>query len=318
MFILRKGLPLVAGSVLLLSAGTASAQMSLNDWILDLSNFGGGFVGQQTTGEPTNPAIGVDQATFTAPTRIQTVDVDGSGTLSVGDTQTAVGVGAITSFVNSNNQVFQNATNGVTNTFLGVDFEVTFTFTLNEVITSVLGDDVDFAHTGGTLTLYVDDTPDFNGNAGTGADNGVAIATFAVIPGAGGGNIDLSDLDGNVNAVFEATSITAGWLFDGSGTDLSTLLDANGDPLLIAFSDSNFDICTPGGNECEPNQFIEGGAFDALGTPYPTDFDQFDFFAEEDGSIDLALLPEPGTMAIFGLGLLGLGLAVRRRQRATA
>ena len=316
MLVLRKGLPLVAGAALLLSAGTASAQLSLNDWVLDLTN--SGLIGQRTTGEPTNPAIGVDQATFTAPTRIVTQDNDNSGTLSVGDTQTAVGVGAITSFVNANNQVFQNATDGATNAFLGVDFEVTFTFTLNEVITGVAGDDVDFAHQGGTLDLYVDTTPDFNGNAGTGADDGDLVASFAVVPGAGGGNIDLSDLDGNVNVVFEATFIAAGYLFDGDGVDVSTLVDNEGDPLLIAFSDSNFDICTAGGQECDPNQFIEGGAFDALGTPYPTDFNPFDFFAEEDGSIDLAVLPEPGTLAVFGLGLLGLGLAVRRRQRANA
>ena len=316
MIALRKGLPLLVGSAMLLGAGTASAQINLNNWILDLTN--AGLIGQETTGAPIHDPIGIDSATFVSPTRVVTQDNDGSMSLSPGDTQTAVGIGAITSFVNANGQVFQNATDGATNTFLGFDFEVTFAFTLNELITTVSGDDVDFEHQSGTLDLYVDTSPDFNGNAGTGADDGDLIASFAVVPGAGGGNIDLSELDGNVNIVFQATSIAAGWLFDIDGTDISTLLDPEGDPLLIAFSDSNFDICVPGDPDCDPNQFIEGGAFDALGTPYPTEFNQFDFFADEDGSINLAVLPEPGTLAVFGLGLLGLGLAMRRRQQVKA
>ena len=318
MSVLRKGLPLVAGAALLLSAGTASAQINLNNWILDLTQ--AGLPGQRTTGEPIHDPIGIDAATFVAPTRVVSQDNDNNGFLSPGDTQTAVGIGSITSFVNANGQVFQNATDGVTNTSLGLDFEVTFAFTLNEVITDRDGDDIDFAHTGGTLDLYVDTDPTtrFNGNAGTGATDGDLIASFEVVAGAGGGNIDLSDLDGNVNVVFRATDIAEGWLFDTDGTDISTLLDPEGDPLLIAFSDSNFDICVPGDPDCEPSQFIEGGAFDALGTPYPTEFNEFDFFADEDGSINLAVLPEPGTLAVFGLGLLGLGIAVRRRQRTRA
>ena len=308
MIALRKGLPLVAGCAMLLSAGTASAQIDLDNWRLDLSNLGGGFAGQETSGPGD---LGVDQATFFAPTRVVTSDNDGSGTLSVGDTQTALGIGAITSFVNSSNQVFTNTTDGGSNRFLGTNFEVTFAFELNEVITSVAAPNVGFDHLGGSLTLYVDDTPDFNGSDGTGATDGVPIATFAVVPGALGGNINTDLLDGSVDIVFQATSIAAGWLFDENGVDLSTLVDAEGDPLLIGLSDSNFQIA-------DPNDFNEGGIFDDLGTPYPTDIDLFDFFAEEDGSIDLAVLPEPGTLAVFGLGLLGLGLAVRRRQRANA
>ena len=313
MIALRKGLPLLAGCALLFSAGTASAQIDLNDWILSLDNLSGvdaKFTNQRTLGPGGN---GVDQALFISPARVVTSDNDGSGTLSVGDTQEVIGQGQITAFRQNAITQFNNTTDGNPANDLQnlTDFEVTFTFNLQETITSVTGDNVGFEHTGGTLTLYVDDTPDFNGSNGTGADDGVAIATFAVVPGALGGNINTANNDGNVNVVFQAVSIAEGWLFLNDGvTDLASLVDPEGDPLLIGLSDSNFDIA-------DPTLFNEGGIYDALG-PLPTEFDIFDFFAIEDGSIDLAILPEPGTLAVFGLGLLGLGLAVRRRQRASA
>ena len=312
MIVLRKGLPLVAGCALLFSAGTASAQIDLNDWILDLSNLGGAFTGQQTTGPGGN---GVDQALFISPARIVTSDNDGSGTLSVGDTQQVTGHGQITAFRQNAITQFNNTTDGnPANDLQNLsDFEVTFTYNLQETITSVTpvpgGANVGFEHTGGSLTLYVDGTPNFQGANGTGADDGIAIATFAVIPGVLGGNINTANNDGNVNIAFQAVSIAPGWLFLNDGvTDLASLVDDNGDPLLIALSDSNFDIV-------DPDLFSPGGIF---GDDLPEDFDIFDFFAVEDGSIDLAILPEPGTLAVFGLGLIGLGLAVRRRQRATA
>ena len=311
MIALRKGLPLVAGCALLLSAGTASAQISLNDWVIDLTKIG--FAGFQTLGPD---GLGIDSANFSAPTRVITQDNDNSGTISVNDTQTAVGIGNIGGFEDTGGNSFQNATDGMGgNAFINFNYEVTFVFTINELVTDVTNGNAGFEHTGGQLSLYIDNNINFNANAGTGADDGLLVATFDVVPGAGGGNIDLGNLDGNVNIVFQASFIEEGVLFNTEGTDISTLLDNNDDPLLIAFSDSNFDICTPGGQECDPNQFQPGGAY---GDDLPTEFDQLDFFAEENGSINLALLPEPGTMAIFGLGLLGLGIAVRRRQRASA
>ena len=317
MIALRKGLPLVAGAAMLFGAGTASAQIDLNDWVLSLDNLGGIFTDQQTLGPGEN---GVNQALFISPARVVTTDADGSGTLSVGDTQLVRGQGQISAFSQNALTQFNNTTNGnpaedLTNL---QDFEITFTFELNEVITSVTGDNVGFDHTGGSLQLFVDSVVDFDGAAGTGAGasaTSVQIAEFEVVPGALGGNINTANNDGNVDIVFQATSIAAGWLFTGDGTDIASLLDPEGDPILIAFSDSNFDICTPDGVECQPGLFQPGGIY---GDDLPDGFDIFDFFAVEDGSIDLALLPEPGTMAIFGLGLLGLGIAVRRRQRTTA
>ena len=318
MIALRKGLPLVAGAAMLFGAGTASAQIDLNDWILDLSNLGGP---QFTGSRLTSGGLGLDSATFQAPTRVITTD-NGPPGFSVGDTQLAIGQGTITRFFNQNLVPASSADVGPTNT-LGVDFEVTFVFEINEVITSVDpisggGENVGFDHTGGTLRLYIDSNINYSGLGGTGADDGLLVAEFDVVPGALGGNINTANNDGNVNIVLQATTVNAGFLFLNDGTtDISTLVDASNDPLLIGLSDSNFNILTQ-----NPNV---GGVFNN-GIPGGTDPGNFpggpfninDFIALEDGSINIAVLPEPGTLAVFGLGLLGLGLAVRRRQRVTA
>ncbi len=293
---------------MLLSGGTAPAQLALDDWILDLSNLGAGFVGSQLT----SGGLGLDSASFLAPTRVITTDVGAPG-FSVGDTQVAIGQGVITDFFNQNSVPASSSDVGPSNT-LGTDFEVTFVFELQETITSVVGPNVGFDHTGGFLRLRIDSTINFGGTAGTGADDGLLVAEFEVIPGVLGGNINTTNNDGNVDVAFRATTINPGFLFLNDGTtDISTLLDDNGDPILIGLSDSNFNIDTT-----PPNA---GGIFDdgVVGGINPPDFDGGpfninDFIALEDGSINLELLPEPGTLAIFGLGLVGLGVAVGRRR----
>ncbi|MBW2663573.1 MAG: VPLPA-CTERM sorting domain-containing protein [Deltaproteobacteria bacterium] len=39
------------------------------------------------------------------------------------------------------------------------------------------------------------------------------------------------------------------------------------------------------------------------------------FYAEEDGSAQLAVIPEPATMLLLGSGLIGLGVFGRRKKK---
>lgn len=319
MLTLKRSLPLTGVLAAMVAASPASAQLSLNDWILKLNPIG-------INDQYSNAGSGIATAGFTdIPSRVITNDIDGNGVPSVGDTQLAIGQGSVESLKNTSNVGSLVGDNGTA--ILGVNFELTFVFEIFESIDNQAGDNLEFSHTGGSFRIYADPNVNYGGVTGTGAADGTLVAEFAVVPGLGGGTLNSSITDGAIDVTLQATSITAGFLFLNDGvTDVSTLLDDNNEPLLISFTDSNFDVATGAvGDPSVPT--TAGGIFNtgiAGGTAPPGDFANdgvfrpLDFFAIEDGSIRLGLLPEPGTMAIFGLGLLGLGLAVRRRQRATA
>jgi len=189
------------------------------------------------------------------------------------------------------------------------DFEMTFDFSVDNL---QLGGppNANFKHisplnTDGLLDIWVDTTVDSNASTGDGYTDGVKIATFKVLTGDGGVFTPLT-FDGSDDATFELVSTLPGVMLDSSNTDLSTVPGQ----VLLGITDSNFDgDPTKQGNfslDAPTNwgsYFTETGAHSAI-----------DFFAHEDGSYRLGLkpIPEPSTIVLLGMGLIGMAVAGRR------
>jgi hypothetical protein len=174
-----------------------------------------------------------------------------------------------------------------------------------------------FAFTSGTIRMYVNSTApgttDYGSALGIyGADLGNIIAEFAVLPG-GGGLVDASGIpttNGQITVFAKADigKLDPGFFFRNGGADL-----ALEDILSFAFTNAN----TVG----EPEQLLvdevacQYAGFTGDGcnaNPYanaPGDY----FFVSNNGQFKLANVPEPGSLALFGIALLGAGVVSRKR-----
>ena len=177
---------------------------------------------------------------------------------------------------------------------------------------------IDGAIYDGLLDLYVDDYGAISATPGTqsdvdpvtgggGFDDGVKIATFGVVGGTEG-IFNTSEFDGNDSATFELVSALPGVLLDEDGNDLNDL-----GPVLVAFASSTLDLDNDNNGILDnpkpagwPGPDGGGFAFD--------DIVGLNQFGQEDGSIALAAVPEPGSLAIWGF-LAGTGVVGSRRRR---
>lgn len=221
---------------------------------------------------------------------------------------------------------------------LNVDFEITFDFSVSSTILSVdpVTGTVQVQHlaaggggTDGILDIWVDDlavapgvtantelTPG-NGVGGTGMQDGVLVASFAVRAGDGGfidglmgTDLIASLLDGHDDGTFDFVSGLTGVLFDENGNDL-TLGDLGDEFMTI--TDSNYDM------DPDSNGLIDSGPPTGWAT---TGFANqggggsiLDHYVREDGSAVFAI-PEPGSVIVWSLLLAVAGtLGFYRRKR---
>ena len=171
-----------------------------------------------------------------------------------------------------------------------------------------------FSFSGGTIRMYQNPT---GGQYATtegiyGANLGNLIADFDVMAG-GGGVVDSSGSptsNGRVTVMARADAgdIAAGYFFRENGQDL-----AREGIMAFAFTNANT-VGDPTATlvdelACQFAGFTGAGC---NGTAYANAPGQY-IFLSNNGQIKLADIPEPGTLALFGIAMLGAGAVTRRR-----
>jgi hypothetical protein len=172
-----------------------------------------------------------------------------------------------------------------------------------------------FTFGGGTIRMYQNPVGgQYTTTAGMyGADLGNMIAEFTVLAG-GGGNVDgTGNPTGNGDITVWATATTPGgmdpgYFFRGNGDDLSAE-----DVLAFAFTNAN------AVGQVTPNMVSEiacqYAGYTGPGCPAGTyqNVSGDHFFVSNNGQFKLTQVPEPGSLALFGIALLGAGVVSRKR-----
>ena len=150
-----------------------------------------------------------------------------------------------------------------------------------------------FTFTGGTIRMYQNPTNNqYATSAGIyGADLGNQIAEFTVMARA------------------EAGSLDAGYFFRENGQDLSTE-----SIMAFAFTNANT-IANPDETlvsevACQYAGFTGPGCGSGTYANTPGYF-----FVSNNGQFKLAEVPEPGSLALFGIAMLGAGVVSRKRAK---
>ena len=267
-------------------AGAAQAATVLNNWVLNPA--GSGF----SSGEKINQYLDLNGLAF-----IQiTASADGSFTFKEN--------GTFISYIHDGGTGYDN----------GVTLTATFTATGTGVLGTGAAGTGSFTFSGGTIALYANagGANVYNSIAGTnGADVGTLIGTFNVLAG-GGGIVDASGnpvSSGNVTVNAKASApngLAADTFFTSNGFDLSAI-DILSYALTGATSATNVRATQASEIACE----FAGYTANGCGADYKDS--ESAFFVSNSGSFKLNDVPEPGSLALFGIAMLGAGFASRKR-----
>ena len=274
---------LACATAVALSMGAVHAAPVLNDWVFNPT--GGGFA----SGQEINEYLDVNGNAF--------IQINPTGGSSFSFTEHAVF--NITQ-ADSNGALFPVNYPGGNITAM---FEATGTGNFSG----------SFSFSGGTIRMF--QNPANNQYATTagiyGANLGNEIAVFTVMAG-GGGMVDASGSPTNngqvtVFARAEAGGLDSGYFFRENGEDLSTE-----SIMAFAFTNANT-VSSPTDTlvdevACEYAGFTGNGCNGSAYANTPTNF-----FVSNNGQFKLSEVPEPGSLALFGIAMLGAGVVTRRR-----
>jgi hypothetical protein len=274
-----------AAAVAMTVAGGANASTVMNDWVFNPT--GGGYAG----GQQINEYLDVNGNAF--------IQISPTGGSSFSFKEHAV---FNISQADSNGQLFPI-------NFTGGNISATFEATGSGNFSGA------FTFAGGTVRLYQNPT---NGQYGStdgfyGANLGEEIATFTVLAG-GGGLVDASGSpvnNGQVTVLAKAAvgGLDAGYFFRENGSDLSqesvlafAFTNANtvGSPTTRLVDEVACQFAGYTGNGCNGNGFTNTSS---------------NFFVSNNGQFKLAEVPEPGSLALFGIAMLGAGVVSRKRAK---
>jgi hypothetical protein len=272
-----------AAAVAVSFAGSASADTVMNDWVFNPG--GTGYANGQEVNEY--------------------LDVNGNGFIQL----TPTGNGSFSFTEHAVFNIVQADSNGqlFPVNFPGGNISATFEATGTGNFSGA------FRFTGGTIRMFQNPT---NGQYGStegfyGANLGNEIASFNVLAG-GGGEVDASGSpvnNGQVSVRAQVTSMDAGYFFSGNGTDLALK-----DIMAFAFTNANT-VGDPTARlvdevACQFSGYTGPGC---NGGTYANNAGNF--FVSNNGQFKLAEVPEPGSLALFGIAMLGAGIVSRKRAK---